>query len=162
MGYRDWNTQIYPQGSHGLGVGRELEPGWNQGMPVADVCYKVLGLTPAPQLATCSMDKTVRIWDPETGKPISEFKGHAKWVLAVAWEPYHRKLPRPVAGPLTNRPHSLARRKRSSRERLEGWHRSHLGRQHGPHRARPQWSQGERLLRPVGRTRRRRDLYRQP
>ncbi|KAJ4297375.1 ribosome assembly [Collariella sp. IMI 366227] len=32
----------------------------------------------------------VRIWDPETGKPFGqELKGHAKWVLALAWEPYH-------------------------------------------------------------------------
>jgi ribosome assembly protein 4 len=38
------------------------------------------------------MDKTVRIWDPETGKPFGqEFKGHAKWVLGLAWEPYHRE-----------------------------------------------------------------------
>jgi ribosome assembly protein 4 len=38
------------------------------------------------------MDKTVRIWDPETGKPINqELKGHAKWVLGMAWEPYHRE-----------------------------------------------------------------------
>lgn len=45
------------------------------------------------RLATCSMDKTVRVWDPETGKPLGqEFRGHAKWVLAVAWEPYHREF----------------------------------------------------------------------
>lgn len=36
------------------------------------------------------MDKTVRIWDPETGKSFGqELKGHAKWVLGLAWEPYH-------------------------------------------------------------------------
>lgn len=165
---RIWDTETGTpkftlKGHTGWVLGVSWSPDGTKVCPLqTDVCYKGLGLTSAPQLATCSMDKTVRIWDPETGKPISEFKGHAKWVLAVAWEPYHRKLPRPVAGPLTNRSHSLARRKRSSRERLERWHRSHLGRQHGPHRARPQWPQGERLLRPVGRTRRRRDIYRQP
>jgi len=53
----------------------------------------VLGVNYSPDgkmLATFSMDKTVRIWDPETGKQIgSEFKGHAKPILALAWEPYH-------------------------------------------------------------------------
>lgn len=44
------------------------------------------------RLATCSMDKTVRTWDPESGKAVGgELKGHAKWVLGVAWEPYHRE-----------------------------------------------------------------------
>jgi len=55
----------------------------------------VLGVFFSPrgdQLASCSMDKTVRIWDPETGKPFGqELKGHAKWVTALAWQPYHRK-----------------------------------------------------------------------
>lgn len=42
------------------------------------------------RLATCSMDGTVRIWDPKTGKNVGEaLKGHAKWVLALAWQPYH-------------------------------------------------------------------------
>lgn len=36
------------------------------------------------------MDGTVRIWDPETGKAVGQpFKGHAKWVLMTAWQPYH-------------------------------------------------------------------------
>ncbi|KAK3497411.1 WD40-repeat-containing domain protein [Neurospora hispaniola] len=53
----------------------------------------VLGVNWRPdgeQLATCSMDGTVRIWDPEAGKPVGQpFKGHAKWVLMTAWQPYH-------------------------------------------------------------------------
>jgi ribosome assembly protein 4 len=53
----------------------------------------VLGVSFSPngdKLASCSMDKTVRIWDPETGKPFGQdLKGHAKWVTATAWQPYH-------------------------------------------------------------------------
>ncbi len=42
------------------------------------------------RLATCSMDGTVRLWNPATGKQVGkEFTGHAKWVLALAWQPYH-------------------------------------------------------------------------
>jgi len=38
------------------------------------------------------MDTTVRVWDPESGKQVNqEFRGHAKWVLALAWQPYHRE-----------------------------------------------------------------------
>ncbi|KAK3694434.1 quinon protein alcohol dehydrogenase-like superfamily [Podospora appendiculata] len=53
----------------------------------------VLGVAWSPTahlLATCSMDKTVRLWVPEEGKPFgSDLKGHMKEVLAMAWEPYH-------------------------------------------------------------------------
>ncbi|KAI0125618.1 WD domain-containing protein [Xylariales sp. AK1849] len=43
------------------------------------------------RLASSSYDKTVRIWDPETGKAVGRpFSGHAKWVNALAWEPFHQ------------------------------------------------------------------------
>ncbi|EPE06856.1 wd repeat-containing protein [Ophiostoma piceae UAMH 11346] len=42
------------------------------------------------RLASCSMDGTVIVWDPATGEMIGkELTGHAKPVLALAWEPYH-------------------------------------------------------------------------
>jgi ribosome assembly protein 4 len=44
----------------------------------------------AKKLASASMDKTIRIWDPVTGvclgKPLT---GHKKWVTSLAWQPYH-------------------------------------------------------------------------
>ena len=41
-------------------------------------------------IATGSMDSTLRIWDPETGKPKGDaLRGHSKWITALAWEPLH-------------------------------------------------------------------------
>lgn len=41
-------------------------------------------------LATGSMDATVRLWDPKSGKQIGEaLKGHTKWITGLAWEPVH-------------------------------------------------------------------------
>ncbi|KAF8471986.1 quinon protein alcohol dehydrogenase-like superfamily [Kalaharituber pfeilii] len=44
----------------------------------------------AKLVATGSMDNTVRLWDPKTGKAIGEaMKGHTKWITELAWEPLH-------------------------------------------------------------------------
>ena len=41
-------------------------------------------------LASGSMDKTVRLWDPKTGKSLGDgLKGHTKWITSLSWEPYH-------------------------------------------------------------------------
>jgi ribosome assembly protein 4 len=44
------------------------------------------------RLATGSGDKTVRIWNAESGTPKFTLKGHTGWVLCVAWSPDGRKL----------------------------------------------------------------------
>lgn len=53
----------------------------------------VLGVAWAPdgsRLASCSMDGSVRVWDPTTGKAVgAPLAGHAKPALQMAWEPYH-------------------------------------------------------------------------
>jgi ribosome assembly protein 4 len=46
------------------------------------------------RIATGSMDNTVRVWDPKTGKQLGNpMKGHTKWVTSLAWEPYHVQKP---------------------------------------------------------------------
>ena len=41
-------------------------------------------------IATGSMDNSVRLWDPITGKQLGNtMRGHTKWVNSLAWEPYH-------------------------------------------------------------------------
>ena len=46
------------------------------------------------QLATGSMDNTIRLWDPVTGKQQGNaLKGHTKWLTSLSWEPYHLQEP---------------------------------------------------------------------
>lgn len=41
-------------------------------------------------LATGGHDGHVRLWNPQTGKPLSDaLKGHSKWITSLAWEPAH-------------------------------------------------------------------------
>jgi len=39
------------------------------------------------RMASGSGDKTVRIWDCDTGTPVQTLKGHTRWVLAVSYSP---------------------------------------------------------------------------
>ncbi len=91
------------------------------------------------------MDKTVRIWDPETGKPFGqELKGHAKWVQALAWEPYHRECLIQMRTQLPGLTFvaSLAGWHRSPGERQQGRHMPDMAGQFRPHRARSERPQG--------------------
>ncbi|MEM9459993.1 MAG: SUMF1/EgtB/PvdO family nonheme iron enzyme [Myxococcota bacterium] len=38
-------------------------------------------------VATASYDRTVRLWDPNSGAPLRTFEGHTDWVRAVAFSP---------------------------------------------------------------------------
>ncbi|MBI3684027.1 MAG: WD40 repeat domain-containing protein, partial [Acidobacteria bacterium] len=44
------------------------------------------------QLASGSDDKTVRLWEPDTGKLVRTLEGHENGVLAVAWSGDGRQL----------------------------------------------------------------------
>lgn len=39
------------------------------------------------RMASGSGDKTVRVWDCDTGTPVHTMKGHTRWVLAVSYSP---------------------------------------------------------------------------
>lgn len=44
------------------------------------------------QIATSSYDKTIRLWDSETGKTVHVLKGHSGVVVTVSWSPDGTKL----------------------------------------------------------------------
>ncbi|GJP30339.1 hypothetical protein CLOM_g751 [Closterium sp. NIES-68] len=41
-------------------------------------------------IATCSLDSTVRIWQPMTGRQVAVLTGHSSFVKGVAWDPIGR------------------------------------------------------------------------
>ena len=38
-------------------------------------------------LASCSDDRTIKLWNTDTGAELSTLKAHFDWVKAVAWSP---------------------------------------------------------------------------
>ncbi|MFN6175164.1 MAG: WD40 repeat domain-containing protein, partial [Dolichospermum sp.] len=38
-------------------------------------------------LASGSGDKTVKLWDVQTGDCVRTLQGHSSWVMSVAWSP---------------------------------------------------------------------------
>ncbi|KAI1074925.1 YVTN repeat-like/Quino protein amine dehydrogenase [Whalleya microplaca] len=62
-------------------------PGHGEAILAAQFSPKTSGL-----LATGSGDNTARIWNTESGTPKYTLKGHAGWVLALAWSPDGRHL----------------------------------------------------------------------
>jgi WD40 repeat protein len=44
------------------------------------------------RLASAANDKTVRVWDPETGTELHQLSGHTNSVVSVAWSPDGTRL----------------------------------------------------------------------
>jgi WD40 repeat protein len=44
------------------------------------------------RLATASGDKTARVWDVVSGRPLTELTGHTGSVFSVAWSPDGARL----------------------------------------------------------------------
>jgi len=41
------------------------------------------------KLASGSMDKEVKIWDPKSGDLLGTLKGHTKYITCISWQPLH-------------------------------------------------------------------------
>ena len=55
---------------------------------VLSVAYRSDG----KQLASASYDKTVKLWDPESGSCVRTLEGHENWVLSVAYRSDGKQL----------------------------------------------------------------------
>jgi WD40 repeat protein len=44
------------------------------------------------KIASASMDKTLKIWNAQTGQCVSTLTGHSNWVRSVAWNNDGSKL----------------------------------------------------------------------
>ena len=43
-------------------------------------------------LASASHDRTIRLWDPDTGKEVRKLEGHGEWVSRITWQPGGQRL----------------------------------------------------------------------
>ena len=59
-----------------------------------DVIFRIAWSPDGRMLASPSADKTIRLWDVETGELCRTLTGHTQSVLSVAWSPDgHRQFP---------------------------------------------------------------------
>jgi WD40 repeat protein len=57
-----------------------------------DVVFSVAFSPDNKKIATAGADRTIRIFDVETGKLLSQIEDHADWIFAVAWGPDGKRL----------------------------------------------------------------------
>jgi WD40 repeat protein len=57
-----------------------------------EAIFRILSHPRQPILVTCGADRTVRLWDAESGRALHTLKGHSDWVYALAFSPDGRLL----------------------------------------------------------------------
>jgi len=64
---------------------------WSQ-HPATELYENSASAPPPPYIATASDDKSLRLWDVQTGDPLVEFRGHANFVFSVKFNPQSSNL----------------------------------------------------------------------
>jgi WD40 repeat protein len=81
-----------------FGVAKLWRPGPTGCKPVRDlvetqdVVFSVAFSPDNKKIATAGADRTIRIFEVETGKVLSQIEDHADWIFAVAWSPDGKRL----------------------------------------------------------------------